>query len=389
MTLILSDFNFHSAFLPLTFNKPIAELRFGMLTIREKWEKISGRQTFVWTESYLSDKFEFANEAKDKLVVNATILPNKSLVEQILNLADQTVLLQDDCIIAYRSKDFLTSFEELTTVIYDESLIQISKPWHLFSKLRAAFDVDFELLTASRVSQKYHPSNIIIGNHPVFIEEGAQVYASVLNTQQGPIYIGKNSQVMEGSLLRGPIGIAQDSTVKMGAKIYGPSCFGPQSKVGGEIKSVMFFGYSNKGHDGFLGDSVIGEWCNLGADTNTSNLKNNYARVKLWNYESERFDQTEEQFLGLIMGDHSKSAINTMFNTGTVIGFSCNIYGSGFPRNFIPSFSWGGNLGYSDFKLKKAIEVARIAMDRRGLEFSEEDEHLFEKIYNLEQKWKK
>tara|TARA_B100001093_G_scaffold520143_1_gene613096 strand:+ start:18242 stop:19411 length:1170 start_codon:yes stop_codon:yes gene_type:complete len=389
MTLILSDFNFHSAFLPLTFNKPIAELRFGMLTIREKWEKMSGRQTFVCTESYLSDKFEFANEAKDKLVVNATILPNKSLVEQILNLADQTVLLQDDCIIAYRSKDFLTSFKELTTVIYDESLIQISKPWHLFSKLRAAFDVDFELLTASRVSQKYHPSNIIIGNHPVFIEEGVQVYASVLNTQQGPIYIGKNSQVMEGSLLRGPIGIAQDSTVKMGSKIYGPSCFGPQSKVGGEIKSVMFFGYSNKGHDGFLGDSVIGEWCNLGADTNTSNLKNNYARVKLWNYESERFDQTEEQFLGLIMGDHSKSAINMMFNTGTVIGFSCNIYGSGFPRNFIPSFSWGGNLGYSDFKLKKAIEVARIAMDRRGLEFSEEDEHLFEKIYNLEQKWKK
>ena len=389
MTLILTDFNFHSAFLPLTFNKPIAELRFGILTIRERWEKMTSLKTFVQSESYLADKFEFANEAKDKLVVNSTILPNKSLVEQILNLAEQTVLLQDDRIIAYRSKDFLTSFEELTRVVYDESVIQISKPWHLFSKLRAAFDVDFELLTAKRVSQKYHPSNTIIGNHPVFIEEGAQVYASVLNTQKGPIYIGKNSQIMEGSLLRGPIGIAQDSTIKMGAKIYGPCCFGPQSKVGGEIKSVMFFGYSNKGHDGFLGDSVIGEWCNLGADTNTSNLKNNYAKVKLWNYESERFDQTDEQFLGLIMGDHSKSAINTMFNTGTVIGFSCNIYGSGFPRNFIPSFSWGGNLGYSDFKLKKAIEVARMAMDRRGVEFSEEDEHLFEKIYNSEQKWKK
>ncbi|MGB0294757.1 MAG: putative sugar nucleotidyl transferase [Flavobacteriaceae bacterium] len=389
MTLILSDFNFHGSFLPLTFNKPIAELRFGILTVRERWEKMTGLKTFVQSESYLADKFEFADEAKDKLVINATILPNKSLVEQILNLKDQTVLLQENRIIAYRSKNFLTSYEELTSVVCDEPVIQITKSWHLFSKLRAAFDVDFELLTAKRVSQNYHPSNTVIGNHPVFIEEGAQVYASVLNTQQGPIYIGKNSQIMEGSLLRGPIGIAQDSTVKMGAKIYGPCCFGPQSKVGGEIKSVMFFGYSNKGHDGFLGDSVIGEWCNLGADTNTSNLKNNYAKVKLWNYESERFDQTDEQFLGLIMGDHSKSAINTMFNTGTVIGFSCNIYGSGFPRNFIPSFSWGGNLGYSDFKLKKAIEVARIAMDRRGVEFSEEDEHLFEKIYNLEQKWKK
>lgn len=389
MTLILSDFNFHGSFLPLTFNKPIAELRFGILTVRERWEKMTGLKTFVQSESYLADKFEFADEAKDKLVINATILPNKSLVEQILNLKDQMVLLQENRIIAYRSKNFLTSYEELTSVVCDEPVIQITKTWHLFSKLRSAFDIDFELLTAKRVSQNYHPSNTVIGNHPVFIEEGAQVYASVLNTQKGPIYIGKNSQIMEGSLLRGPIGIAQDSTVKMGAKIYGPSCFGPQSKVGGEIKSVMFFGYSNKGHDGFLGDSVIGEWCNLGADTNTSNLKNNYVKVKLWNYESERFDQTDEQFLGLIMGDHSKSAINTMFNTGTVIGFSCNIYGSGFPRNFIPSFSWGGNLGYSDFKLKKAIEVARIAMDRRGVEFSEEDEHLFEEIYNLEHKWKK
>ncbi|MBL6656632.1 MAG: glucose-1-phosphate thymidylyltransferase [Flavobacteriaceae bacterium] len=389
MTLILSDFNFHSAFLPLTFNKPVAELRFGMLTLREKWEKLSGQQTFVQSESYLANKFEFADEAKDKLVINATILPDKTLVEQILNLADQTVLLKDDSVIAYRSQNFLTSFEELNTVVYEDSVIQIRKPWHLFSMLRAAFDLDFELLTSGRMSQNYHPSNTVIGNHPVFIEKGAQVYASVLNTQEGPIYIGKNSQIMEGSMLRGPIGISENSAIKMGAKIYGPCCIGPHSKIGGEVKNVMFFGYSNKGHDGFLGDSVIGEWCNLGADTNTSNLKNNYARVKLWNYESERFEQTEEQFLGIIMGDHSKAAINTMFNTGTVVGFSCNVYGSGFPRNFIPSFSWGGNLGYTDFKVKKAIEVAQIVMDRRGIEFSEEDELLFEKIYTLEQKWKK
>jgi UDP-N-acetylglucosamine diphosphorylase/glucosamine-1-phosphate N-acetyltransferase len=240
---------------------------------------------------------------------------------------------------------------------------------------------DFDLLTVNRKSENLSSTNIKIGDKPVFIEKGAIVEASVLNTTNGPIYIGKDAEVMEGCQIRGPFAMCEHSAVKMGAKIYGPTCLGPHVKVGGEVNNVMFFGYANKAHDGFLGNAVIGEWCNIGADTNNSNLKNNYAEVKMWDYETHRFTKTGLQFCGLVMGDHSKTGINTMFNTGTVVGVCCNLFGSGFPRNYVPSFAWGGAAGYTVYGIKKAISVSEIVMKRRNLEFQQVDREIIESVF--------
>jgi UDP-N-acetylglucosamine diphosphorylase/glucosamine-1-phosphate N-acetyltransferase len=228
----------------------------------------------------------------------------------------------------------------------------------------------------------------VIRPERVFLEAGASVEYSILNASEGPIYLGKDSLVMEGNLIRGGFALCQNAVVKMGAKIYGPTTVGPYGKVCGEINNSVIFGYSSKGHDGYLGNSVLGEWCNIGADSNNSNLKNNYAKVRLWNYESERFDQTGLQFCGLMMGDHSKTAINTMFNTGTVIGVNCNIYVPGFPRNFVPSFSWGGASGFSEYKPSKAFEAARVMMARRSVDFTTADEEILNHVFEQTRRWR-
>jgi UDP-N-acetylglucosamine diphosphorylase/glucosamine-1-phosphate N-acetyltransferase len=323
-------------------------------------------------------------------MINASFLPTPELLMQIENLEEnQAIFFEEDIVAFYALEDQELDFSVFTELELAGDPFQIAHTWDIFSKNGEAIAADFDLLTQDKESQPIPTSNNVIKPENIFIEEGAKVEFATLNASAGPIYIGLNSEVMEGSLVRGPFALCEHSTLKLGAKVYGPTTIGPHSKVGGEVNNVVIFGFSNKGHDGFLGNSVIGEWCNLGADTNNSNLKNNYAEVRLWDYETEGFARTGIQFCGLMMGDHSKCGINTMFNTGTVIGVSSNIFGSGFPRNFIPSFSWGGSAGMITYKTSKAFEVAEIVMKRRGIEFTKDDKEILEHIFEDSKKWRR
>jgi UDP-N-acetylglucosamine diphosphorylase/glucosamine-1-phosphate N-acetyltransferase len=268
-------------------------------------------------------------------------------------------------------------------------LIKINFPWDLFRYNEKALLADYKLLTSKRRSALLSKTNQVVNKSNIFIEKGAKVEFSVLNGSKGPIYIGKDAEIMEGCLIRGPFALCDHAILKMGAKIYGPTSIGPNSKVGGEINNSIFQANANKAHDGFLGNSVIGEWCNIGADSNNSNLKNNYAEVKMWNFTSEKFIPTGLQFCGLVMGDHSKCGINTMFNTGTVIGVSANIFGSGYPRNFIPSFSWGGPQGISVYPLEKAFETADKVFQRRGISFTAMEKKILEHIFISTEKYRR
>jgi UDP-N-acetylglucosamine diphosphorylase/glucosamine-1-phosphate N-acetyltransferase len=265
--------------------------------------------------------------------------------------------------------------------LINASFSQIKNTWDLFTLNEQELRIDFDLITHGRTSQPISSSNQVMGAHNIFLEEGASVECSILNATKAPIYIGKNAEIMEGCMIRDGLALCESATLKMGAKIYGATTIGPHSKAGGEINNSILIGHSNKGHDGFLGNSVLGEWCNIGADTNTSNLKNDYSNVKLWNYVTARFAPTGLQFCGLIMGDHSKCGINTMFNTGTVVGVYANVFGEGYPRNFIPSFSWGGNSGLITYKIDKALNTAERVLDRRGLTFNEDDKKIVEYLY--------
>lgn len=377
--------------LPFTFTRPIADNRIGILTIREKWEMHLNTKVSIATEPYLQEKFPLQIN-DDNIFINGSIIPNKNLVEAIKNLLPNQQLVNNNQLIAARcNKEKAVNFFSAVfdKVAYQEDIFSIEQLWQIFSKNAAAFKLDFELLTKEKESASLNNSNTVIGNGRIFLEQGAVVNASILNTSTGDIYIGKDAEVMEGCMIRGPFALGEYSTLKMGAKIYGATTIGPHSKVGGEVNNSVIFGYSNKAHDGFLGNSVIGEWCNLGADTNNSNLKNNYAEVKLWNYETENFTNTGLQFCGLFMGDHSKCGINTMFNTGTVVGVSSNIFGAGFPRNFIPSFSWGGAQGITTFQTDKAFEVAERVLERRQLQLSEIDKNILLHVFKQEEKFRK
>ncbi|MBT8265901.1 MAG: GlmU family protein [Bacteroidia bacterium] len=383
MNYILFDGPHRNHLLPFTYTRPVADIRIGILTIREKWERYLGYTITSLTEDYLSEKFPMV-EFEDNIMINASYLPNFEIAELIKGLSENQAIFKGEDVIAFYTKETQDDidFSSYESIEYEADILKIERTWDIFSQNGEALKDDFELITSGRKSQPI-PANInVIKAQDIFIEEGAAMNFVTLNATNGPIYIGKNTEIMEGSIIRGPFSLNEGSTVKMGAKIYGPTTIGPFSKVGGEVNNSVFFGYSNKGHDGFLGNSVIGEWCNLGADTNNSNLKNNYAEVRLWDYETEGFAKTGLQFCGLMMGDHSKCGINTMFNTGTVVGVSANIFGSGFPRNFIPSFSWGGKAGFSTYLTKKAFEVANVVMARRTIEFTEKDatilEHVFE-----------
>ena len=298
-------------------------------------------------------------------------------------MTDHQAIFQGEELIAFFTTQTQeqVDFDTYHKIEFDEDLLQIKNTWDLFSLNEQAIQSDFELITEGKKSQPIPDGVQAIQKEHIFIEEGATVLFSSLNASKGPIYIGKGAEIMEGCSVRGPFAMCEHSVLKMGTKIYGATTLGPYCKVGGEVSNSVLFGYSNKGHDGFLGNSVIGEWCNLGADTNTSNLKNNYAQVKLWNYQQNKFTDTGLQFCGLMMGDHSKCGINTMFNTGTVVGVSANVFGAGFPRNFIPSFSWGGPSGFKTYQLKKVFEVAKVVMKRRSLNFSEQDQRILEFIF--------
>ena len=389
MNYILFDGDVRNSLLPFTYTRPVADIRIGILTIREKWEKYLGNTTSTITEEYLEAKYPMI-ELVENVLINASYLPTKSLVEQVTNLSKNQAIFNGEEVIAFFTSD---SQEDVDFKLYDQiefrdELLQIKNTWDIFSLNDLAIQADFDLITQEQTSQPIPEGVQVINKGNIFIEEGAIVLLSSLNASKGPIYIGKDAEIMEGCSVRGPLAMCENSVLKMGTKVYGATTLGPFCKVGGEIKNSVLFGYSSKGHEGFLGDSVVGEWCNIGADTNTSNLKNNYAEVKLWNYQMEKFTKTGLQFCGLMMGDHSKCAINTMFNTGTVVGVSTNIFGSGFPRNFVPSYSWGGAASFSTYQLKKVIEVARVVMKRRDIFLSEVDENILQHVFDETSKFR-
>lgn len=366
MQINLDDNGLHLRFAPLTLTRPIGNLRMGILTNDERWKAfLPDAEIGFTTEKYLSKKF---SSVENGIRVNAAIIPNDELVAAVMHLEANTSLYLNELLLAENGiANSKIQFKGEVPVILENR-------WDLFQKNDLVLKADFELITNGRKSQKLSKSNTIIGSSElIFLEEGAKVEASILNTTSGPIYIGKEAEIMEGSIVRGPLAMCEHSALKLGTKIYGATTLGPHCKVGGEVNNSLFQAYSNKGHEGFVGNSLIGEWCNLGADTNTSNLKNNYGNVSTYSYETEKEEKTNVQFMGLTMGDHSKCGINTMFNTATVIGVSCNIYGADFPPKFIPSFSWGGSAGFVPFKFEKAVEYANNMMERRGLKLSEED----------------
>ncbi len=389
MNYILFDGTHRNNLLPFTYTRPVCEIRIGILTIREKWEKLLGFTTTTLTEDYLQTKYPMV-ELDENILINASFLPTEAITDQIRKLKENEAIFKDDEIVAFYTKSTQEEVNFDTYKIYslNDTFIQIKNTWDIFKYNAIAIQADFDLLTKDRESEKIPDNMQVIHPENIFIEEGATVHFSVLNAGNGPIYIGKNAEIMEGSLIRGPFALCEGSTTKMGAKIYGATTIGPHCKVGGEVNNSVFFGYANKAHDGFLGNSVIGEWCNLGADSNNSNLKNNYAEVKLWNYNQERFTKTGLQFCGLMFGDHSKCGINTMFNTGTVVGVGANIFGGNFPRNFIPSFAWGGSAGFKEYNLTKAKEVAKIVMQRRKVVFDEVEEQIFETVFEISSKYR-
>ncbi len=386
--IILFDDDVRDHLLPLTFTRPVAEIRIGILTIREKWERFLNGNASHITQEYLSEKFPIQIESEN-FVINGSVIPSEQLCQLVEELELNEAYLKDGELIAAKldAAQFhhLMQDEEIKELkgydLGDTPLLKLRRVWDIFLFNGEALKSDFELLTRRRTSAPISGTNQIRGRENIFIEEGAVVECAILNATDGPIYIGENAVVMEGAMIRGGLGLCEGAQIKLGAKIYGPTTIGPYSKVGGEINNSVILGYSNKGHDGFLGNAVLGEWCNLGADTNCSNLKNNYGEVKVWNYPAQSFVPSGQQFCGLIMGDHSKSGINAMFNTGTVVGVFANIFGGGFPPKFIPSFSWGSENGFSTYRLEEAWKVAERVMSRRKVNFSELDKGTLENIY--------
>jgi len=368
--------------------RPVADIRVGILTIREKWEKRLKKKTSTLTDSYLSRKFPIVKE-RENILINGSVCPNDEIITAVKKLKPNQIVIFNDTIIALHVREEEldrvgeSTSEGIEEITISSPPVKINYTWDIFAKNDAAITEDFKLLTEGRTSQKINSSNRFLGEENIFIEKGAKIEFATLNANTGPIYIGKDAEIMEGAVIRGPFSLCDHAQVKLSAKIYGPTTIGPYCRVGGEVTNSVLFGYSNKAHDGFLGHSVIAEWCNIGADTNTSNLKNTYDSVRLWSYGKQTFVNTHLQFCGLIMSDHSKCAINTMFNTGTVVGVNANIFGSGFQRNFIPSFTWGGTAGHSNYNVNKALEVAEIVFKRRHKIFDEIERDLLVSVYNL------
>jgi UDP-N-acetylglucosamine diphosphorylase/glucosamine-1-phosphate N-acetyltransferase len=368
MKIVLDDHSMHLRFAPLTLTRPLGNVRMGILTNDERWKTyLPDAEIGYVTEAYLSPRFP--GFESPNLSVNAQVIPNEDLVAALLGLREGDMLFMDEL--------WLGSNENGggSHVHYTgEKPVIISERWHIYQKNGQVLEQDFHLLTAGKKSQPLSKTNTLIGDASrLFIEEGASVEAAVINTKDGVVYIGKDAEIMEGSLVRGPLAMCEHSALKLGTKVYGPTTLGPHCKVGGEVNNVVFQAYSNKGHDGFLGNALIGEWCNLGADTNTSNLKNNYAVVSTYSFETQKEEKTDALFMGVCMGDHSKCGINTMFNTATVIGVSTNVFGAGFPDKYVPSFRWGGGNDFVPFKFDKALEYANNMMARRGCELSADE----------------
>ncbi len=387
MNYILFGDQTRNSLLPFTFIRPIADIRVGILTIREKWEKLLKVKTSSLTEDYLSVKYPIVKK-NDNILINGSILPDEQIIREIGKLEANQTLVVDDTIIALRlkAKDIdnfdLDLIEGVTPMITSSKPRKIRNIWDIFVFNEQVLKDDYELLTRGRKSQSIGTSNRVVEPDNVFVERGAKVENAIINCSEGPVYIGEDAHIMDGSIVRGPAAICRGAVVRMGARVYGNTTIGPYAKVGGEIINSVIFGYSNKVHDGFLGHSVIGEWCNLGANTTVSNLKNNYEPVRVWSYIENSFVETELQFCGTFLGDHSKCGINTMFNTGTVVGVNANIFGTGFMRNFIPSFSWGSASGFSVFEIEKAVQLAKRVYKRRNKVFDKNDESIIRTVYD-------
>lgn len=386
MQIVFSDFDNHLKFAPLTLTRPVAELRFGILKLWEKWMKVlpgEDKGIFFETENYLQRKYPSPKQGK-ALIINPLYCPDKSLAEKVSKLqTGQLLIHKDGGTIALVLEDYhnKSDLSKLDKILYETPVLNLREKWHLFQKNEAAIAADYKILTRGKTSKDL-PYGVQYKGENIFIESGAQLEHVSLNTDGGYIYIGKNVQVMDGSMIRGSVSLGENAVIKMGAKIYGASSFGPYCKVAGEVSNSIFQGFSNKAHDGFVGNSLLGEWCNLGADTNTSNLKNNYGSLRIFSNETNRMEQTDVQFCGVIMGDHSKTGINTMLNTGTVCGVNANIFGGDFPSKYLHSFFWGGSNVREKYQIDKAIEVAKIVYGRRNVDFTKEDELIMKHIFD-------
>ena len=384
MDFVLFDDRSWGTLRPLTLTRPVGESRVGILTIREKWERRLAASASWLTQEHLREKYPLK---KSEWWINGSICPDDTLAWAVSRLRRGELLEGEGVVIAFRvDKKQIPAGGEwdlslFSSIPYVDGYTRIEYPYHIFGYNHRELLLDFDLLTRGRESQKCNESVRVHGTHPLFVEEGAVVESAVINTNKGPVYIGRGAEVMEGVVIRGPLALCDHAVLKVGAKVYGATTIGPYCKCGGELNNVVLMGYSNKAHDGFLGNSVLGEWCNIGAGTNVSNLKNNYAEVKLWDYESSHFRKTGLQFCGLIMGDHSKMGIGMTINTGTVVGIGANLYGTDFPRNFIPSFTWGSSAGFTRHKWTQFEETARLVMRRREKVFDEKEQRLLEYLY--------
>lgn len=380
MNLIFYDNSLHLRLAPLTLTRPVSEIRFGILTISETWIKLlNPDQIGYLTEKYLSHKFK-SLKSDNVMVIAGNVKPDKELAKWASALKSGEKLIVNDRWIASNGHKPTKEVKKIKA-----DLLFIENSWDIFQKNGKAIEVDFAILTTKRKSQPIGKTNKALKTKNIFIEKGAKLNFCILNATEGPIYIGKDAEIMEGAIIRGPFSLGEHATVKMAAKIYGPTTVGPFCKVGGEISNSVFQAYSNKGHDGFIGNSVVGEWCNFGADTNSSNLMNTYGLLKIYSYETENLEETNITFCGVLMGDHSKTGINTMLNTATVVGVSANIFGAGFPSKYIPSFTWGGAESTDRFKLEKAYEVASNMMIRRSVTLTESDKKILHHLHHLAQ----
>lgn len=397
MKIVLFDTPYtYENLLPLSYTRPIAAFRVGIVTIAEKWQHFLPGDYCYYPKDYLREKFECVCDEDDCLFIAGNRLPDEACVKEVLELQKGKALRDEFGVWAFRgSREELDSLPEDAGELSKSESRRINYVFDVFLRNAEEIKSDFKWVTAGRKGVAPSDFTTIIGDlvmpdgtPALFIEPGATVDAAVINLKDGPIYIGTDTHIMEGSVLRGPLAICNNAKIRMGAKIYSGSTFGPYCKVGGEIDNSVLFGYSNKAHDGYLGNAVIGEWCNIGAGTNASNLKNDYSKIRIWNYDLKRFMRTDLQFCGLIMGDHSKAGVNCMFNTATVVGVGVNFHGAGFPRQFIPSFQTGSPAGYSDVSIDAFMTIAQRVMIRRGIELSDVDRRIFEQIYKSAERFK-
>ena len=390
--ILFDDNEVRKHLMPFTYTRPTAELRVGITTIAEKWQAMLGEATYSYlTVPYLKKKFPLHARRSSNLMVAGHVIPTPKLAQLVLDLQLGEALMVGEELIAFNGSAQDYDARHYSRVVYPKRKpLVIRHLYDIFEFNGKVLEQDFDRLTAGRESQPLSATNTVIGDAKrIFVEEGAYVEGVMLNTLGGPIYIGTNVEIMEGACIRGGFAACHDAKVRIGAKVYGATTLGPHVKIGGEVENTVFIGYSNKAHDGFLGDAVIGEWCNIGGGTSASNLKNDYAEIKLWNYASKRFERTGLQFCGLFMGDHSKIGVNGMINTATVLGVGVNIHGAGFPRNFVASFQEGSSsAGFKNVPLETFYTIAERVMARRNIPFTEVDRAIFKAIYNIRDRYK-